>query len=226
MLQGCLVLALGAGCDLSEIAGDDEATVGEATGEQALGLLAGPFGISLSEDSVTLGLNEGTSLLVRVEPLEGFTGDVALAVTSEPPFPGDASVFPEVVTPAEFDLAFLDIFTDCETPPGDYALTVTGTGDDGTSATATALLTVEPTTFPPFASFFFDREGFTVEFLDSSSPGGCGSNAEIVERVWDFGDGTTSTEENPTHTYAARGDYTVTLTITKTSSPATLRRQS
>jgi gliding motility-associated-like protein len=32
--------------------------------------------------------------------------------------------------------------------------------------------------------------------------------------AWDFGDGTKSTEENPKHTYAAPGDYTVTLRIT------------
>jgi plastocyanin len=30
---------------------------------------------------------------------------------------------------------------------------------------------------------------------------------------WDFGDGTTSTEQNPTHTYTTNGDHTVTLTV-------------
>lgn len=30
---------------------------------------------------------------------------------------------------------------------------------------------------------------------------------------WDFGDGNMSTDENPTHTYAVAGDYTVTLTV-------------
>lgn len=32
--------------------------------------------------------------------------------------------------------------------------------------------------------------------------------------AWDFGDGSTSTETNPTHTYAAVGNYTVKLTVT------------
>lgn len=32
--------------------------------------------------------------------------------------------------------------------------------------------------------------------------------------LWDFGDGNTSTLENPTHTYASAGDYTVSVTIT------------
>lgn len=32
--------------------------------------------------------------------------------------------------------------------------------------------------------------------------------------LWEFGDGTTSTEDNPAHVYAAVGNYTVTLTAT------------
>jgi PKD repeat protein len=31
---------------------------------------------------------------------------------------------------------------------------------------------------------------------------------------WNFGDGTNSTQKNPTHTYSARGNYTVSLTAT------------
>jgi PKD repeat protein len=38
-----------------------------------------------------------------------------------------------------------------------------------------------------------------------------GANGTVT---WDFGDGTTSTENNPTHTYGATGSYTVTQTTT------------
>jgi len=36
--------------------------------------------------------------------------------------------------------------------------------------------------------------------------------------AWDFGDGTTSTEQNPTHTYPTFGTYTVTLVVTDVAS--------
>ena len=35
-----------------------------------------------------------------------------------------------------------------------------------------------------------------------------------VSYAWNFGDGGTDTAENPTHTYASEGDYTVTLIVT------------
>jgi len=37
---------------------------------------------------------------------------------------------------------------------------------------------------------------------------------------WNFGDGATSTAQNPSHTYTAAGTYTATLTVTDSSSPA------
>ena len=43
----------------------------------------------------------------------------------------------------------------------------------------------------------------------SSDPDGT-----IASRLWTFGDGGTSTLANPSHTYAAAGSYTATLTVT------------
>jgi PKD repeat protein len=45
--------------------------------------------------------------------------------------------------------------------------------------------------------------------LDLSSAG----TAEIMSWTWDFGDNATSTEREPTHVYAAPGQYTVKLTV-------------
>ncbi len=36
----------------------------------------------------------------------------------------------------------------------------------------------------------------------------------VTSYAWDFGDGETSTEANPSHTYAMSGDYSVTVTVT------------
>ena len=42
--------------------------------------------------------------------------------------------------------------------------------------------------------------------------------------LWTFGDGNTSTVQNPTHTYRAPGNYTVNLTVSTGSGTDTLSR--
>jgi PKD repeat protein len=67
----------------------------------------------------------------------------------------------------------------------------------------------------PVANFFFfpfDASVFdVVQFVDQSfDPGGVG----FAPQAWTFGDGMTGSTGNPTHRYAADGDYTVQLTVT------------
>ena len=47
------------------------------------------------------------------------------------------------------------------------------------------------------------------------------SQGSSPKLVWNFGDGTTSTEQNPTHRYTSPGTYTVTLTATNAVSTDT-----
>ena len=47
-----------------------------------------------------------------------------------------------------------------------------------------------------------------------SSAGSRDMDGRIASYLWDFGDGATSTGANPTHVYAAAGDYRVHLTVT------------
>ncbi len=42
--------------------------------------------------------------------------------------------------------------------------------------------------------------------------------------LWDFGDGQTSTEQNPSHTYDIEGGFTVSLTVTGTYGPKTVTK--
>jgi PKD repeat protein len=51
----------------------------------------------------------------------------------------------------------------------------------------------------------------TVNFTDLSTAGPGGA---ITAWAWDFGDGGTSTSQNPSHTFTAAGTYTVSLTVT------------
>ncbi len=51
-----------------------------------------------------------------------------------------------------------------------------------------------------------------VTFEDKSTP--IDPDNPITGWLWDFGDGTTSAETNPAHTYAGGGEYQVTLTLT------------
>jgi PKD repeat protein len=63
---------------------------------------------------------------------------------------------------------------------------------------------------PPVADFCAGQEQgtapFKVTFTDLSS-------GEITSRHWDFGDRQFSDDREPIHTYAAAGDYTVSLAI-------------
>ena len=82
----------------------------------------------------------------------------------------------------------------------------------GMSGSLTFGLNVTP---PPMASFNFsppDPSIFdTVQFADTSTDP---ANLGLQTWEWDFGDGTTSQDQNPNHQYAADGDYTVSLTVT------------
>ena len=108
-----------------------------------------------------------------------------------------------------------------ESGTGDWTLTVVDSygADVGTlnnwSMTISALGELLPA--PPVASFGYELLGLSVSFMDSSTD----LNNDIVSWDWDFGDGNMSTEQNPTHTFAAAGTYDVTLTVTDEAGNAT-----
>ena len=70
----------------------------------------------------------------------------------------------------------------------------------------------------PLASFKADRQvgyvGKAIHFTDDSQVTG-------NDFAWDFGDGNTSTEENPSHTYSTPGTYSVSLSVNSNANTAT-----
>ncbi len=67
----------------------------------------------------------------------------------------------------------------------------------------------------PVAVASADREGGDTPLaVTFSSVGSTDLDGSIASYAWDFGDGATSTNANPQHTYTAAGKYVVTLTVT------------
>jgi len=61
----------------------------------------------------------------------------------------------------------------------------------------------------PTVSFSWSSNNMSVYFNDASIKG----SREIVSWQWDFGDGSSSNEKNPSHHYSEYGDYTVILQV-------------
>jgi gliding motility-associated-like protein len=96
--------------------------------------------------------------------------------------------------------------------PGSYNVTLTAVGPGGCEA---SINTITVNVGSPATAEFHSNPSFpaqlafpntNVSFINDSKDG--------VSFHWDFGDGVTSSEVNPTHTYSMIGTYNVTLTVT------------
>jgi PKD repeat protein len=101
---------------------------------------------------------------------------------------------------------------------GSYTVSLTATNASGAgTATKVGYVTVSAPP-PPTADFSGSpttgMAPLAVSFTDLSSGSPTGW-------AWDFGDGGSSTLQNPGHTYAAAGSYTVSLTATNASGTST-----
>ena len=101
------------------------------------------------------------------------------------------------------------------TAVGNYTVTLTATGPGGNNTvTKTDYITVveEPVVPAPKIDFSGDPTSgvapLTVNFTATNTGG------NVTTWAWDFGDNTTSNVQDPSHTYTAVGNYTVTLTAT------------
>jgi PKD repeat protein len=95
--------------------------------------------------------------------------------------------------------------------PGTYTVELRVTDSGGLSSTSSQEITLIDPGVPPIASFGYDCVDISCSFTDTSTD----ADSNIVGWSWDFGDGTTSTAQNPPmHHYEVAGTYIVTLTVT------------
>ncbi|HPS73667.1 MAG TPA: PKD domain-containing protein, partial [Bacteroidales bacterium] len=97
--------------------------------------------------------------------------------------------------------------------PGPFTVVLIVTNASNCTDTVSKTLTIDS---PPVASFIADTAclGNLTTFTNGSTTPPPGS---IATYFWQFGDGQTSTSQNPTHLYSAAQVYNVTLTVTTTN---------
>ncbi len=94
---------------------------------------------------------------------------------------------------------------------GTYDVSLTVTNAQGSNTiTLSDYIVVEDI---PIADFTSSQSGLSFDFINNS--------ADATSYSWDFGDGNTSSLENPSHSYSAEGIYTVVLTATNNCGSST-----
>ena len=102
---------------------------------------------------------------------------------------------------------------------GSFSVLLLVTGPGGSHSTSVLITVDEPAPVADFSGTPTSGSvGMTVVFSDISS-GGTVSNWN-----WNFGDGTSSTQQNPSHSYTTAGNYDVSLSVTGPGGSDTLAR--
>ncbi|WP_048180706.1 PGF-pre-PGF domain-containing protein [Methanosarcina siciliae] len=105
------------------------------------------------------------------------------------------------------------------TNPGTYDVSLTLTNAAGSNTVNKVNYITVTSRQAPVADFFSPEVNDLIDFGESIPTNKTvsftdNSTGSPTSWLWDFGDGDTSTAQNPEHVYSARGGYTVNLTVT------------
>ena len=181
--------------------------------------------------NLTITHADGTNYLRQTEyikaydpPAAGFTANV-----TEGPYPLAVGFTDQSTgTPTTWNWDFGDGATSDEQSPvhtytaaGTYTVTLTAANPAGSNTTTRTDYITVSTPVIPQASFTASQTAgaapLTVQFNDTSL-------YQPTSWNWDFGDGNTSTEQNPSHTYSYAGTFTVSLNATNAGGSDTVTR--
>ena len=143
---------------------------------------------------------------VPVPPVASFTSSVSDLVV--------AFTDTSAESPTSWSWSFGDGGTSTQQNPshtyvaaGTYSVVLTATNSDGSDTASANVTVVAALPNPPVANFSRSVSNLTVTFTDSST-------GNPTSWSWDFGDGNTSTTQDPIHAYLAAGTFTVELIAT------------
>ncbi len=180
----------------------------------AAGNMTGPGGSDLSafgDGTHTYVLTTGTKPTLEVKGLGAFIGLPKIGTETEVKVPQNSVKF-DIISLTEgtvYDELVIE---------SDYKFDAANAADDAYWK-VTLVSYHNPADEPAIpdpsaqASFAVAQDKLTVTLTNNSK--------YASSYLWDFGDGSTSTETSPTHTYAADGEYTIKLTATSSGAHPT-----
>jgi YVTN family beta-propeller protein len=162
-------------------------------GSQPYGVAFNPAGTKLYvvSDNVTYVVDTASNTVTDMVPVGGLRGSVALTPDGN-----------KIYVLGKGNVSVIDAATS--------TITATLVGTVGnTPSIGQFIVSPSTTPMPPVANFTSNvtkgTSPLSVQFTDLSE--------NATEWHWDFGDGSYSTQRNPTHTYIEEGIYTVNLTV-------------
>ncbi|MDX2245624.1 MAG: PKD domain-containing protein [Bacteroidia bacterium] len=159
--------------------------------------------------SIPINITVGTPPAANISPSANL-GCAPLVVSF-----ADSSTGPAIMTGWDWDFGDGTFSTQQNpshtfTTPGVYTVKLVVSDANGCTDSTTRLMTV---TGPPNVDFIVSSSNGcapkTVQFNDLTT-----ASVPIQSWFWDFGDGNTSTVQNPVHTYTFNGTFDVSLTVT------------
>ena len=168
-----------------------------------LGLSAAIYG-QAQMVTVNVGINQPATLVATAgsgASINACEGDT-IALGGNPTANGGTAPFVYTWSPAT-DISGTNVSNPMAWPGATTTYNLDVTDDNNCSSNASVVVNVNTI---PSAAFASVGTGLSVAFTDQSA-------GAVTSYLWDFGDGNTSTLQNPTHTYANFGTYNVCLTV-------------
>ncbi len=167
-------------------------------------------------DYGVIGLRVNFSKPFRPVVVVTATGPSELVTGAEGTF--EASINADATAPVTYTWDFGDgstasglVATHSYASDGNYTATFTARNKRSSDSRTVAVTVVRPIQAPSIVTVTYEPTAPDTQTPVAFSANVRADDREVTGYAWDFGDGNTSTQANPTHTFATPGTYTVTL---------------